>query len=139
MSLECPHNLPGAPKLMHYIENVFAKVWFYDNIVITEVEQGAKINYKNTFDLIVKGINYIDYQPWVYISNRIYNYEVDVKFYKYLNFVPYLKGMAIVHPKGMESNTEVPLNSIIKKEIAFFEDLSSAYLWAQELLKKSKQ
>ncbi|MBX2827375.1 MAG: hypothetical protein KTR22_04400 [Flavobacteriaceae bacterium] len=139
MSQEGPHNLPGAPPLLHTMENALAKVWFYENIVLVEVAQGVNINYKNTFDLIVKGINYVDYKPWVYISHRRHPYEVDPKFYKYINLIPYLKGMAIVYPEGIDETFEVPDGDSIQKKVAVFDNLPKAYHWALALLGKTTQ
>ncbi|GAB5400253.1 MAG: hypothetical protein Aureis2KO_18380 [Aureisphaera sp.] len=139
MSLDSPHNLPGAPPLLHFIENALAKVWIYENIVITEVVQGVKIDYKNTFDLIVKGVNYVDYKPWVYISHRLHPYDVDPSFFKYVNLIPYLKGVAIVYPKGTNAPIELPEKKAITRKVGIFEDLTEAYLWAKALLQKSKK
>ncbi|MDC8004634.1 hypothetical protein POV27_11285 [Aureisphaera galaxeae] len=139
MTSEGPHNLPGAPPLLRTIESAVAKVWLYENVVITEVEQGVKINYKNTFDLLVKGVNYIDYKPWVYISHRIHPYEIDPKFFKYINLIPFLKGVAIVYPGGFDASLPLIEKEAIKRKVAVFDDLGEAYLWAQELLKKPKK
>ncbi len=131
--------MPGAPQLLYFIENALAKVWIYENVVIAEVVPGVEINYKNTFDLVVKGVNYIDFKPWAYISHRIHAYDVDPKFYKYIHLIPHLKGMAVVIPKESTEYPEIPTKETLKKEIAVFDDLSSAYIWAKELLENLKK
>lgn len=136
MQLTNPHNLPGDAQLMDLFEAKLAKVFFYQNIVIVEASPGAVVNYKTGFELLVKGINYIDHKPWVYISNRINEYHPDPSSFKYLNLAPYLKGVAIVAPNKSQEDAFDLGAKYFKKQFAVFNDLISAYNWAQKILGK---
>jgi len=136
MKLTNPHELPGEAVLLHKIESEIANVFFYDSLVIVEGKPDAKVNYKTGFSLLVKGVNYIDHKPWVYISNRIHSYKPNVSHFKYLQLAPFLKGVAIVSLEQDEDNAQQLGGKYFKRPFKVFKELSEAYLWAQELLLK---
>jgi len=138
MQLTKHHNLPGGPSLLDIFIDDLATVYFYEHVVISEVNPGKKANYKTGFHLLVKGVNAIQFKPWVYISNRIHNYEVDPKSFSYLKLAPYIKGAAIVSKIHADEDRELLGMNEFQKPFRVFKNLESAYLWAMELVSENK-
>ncbi|MEL6810946.1 MAG: hypothetical protein AAFP76_06385 [Bacteroidota bacterium] len=138
MSTTNPHNLPGNTQLLKKLEGKVATVYFYDNVVITEGVEGAKIDYKSGFALLVHGVNFINNRPFVYISNRINDYETHPRELRYFQLAPYIKGVAIVTQKYDDSDREALGSTYFKKPFRVFSDLIEAYHWAQEVLAREK-
>ena len=129
-----PHKLPNESGLTYLIDNELVRVYFYDNVIIAEVKEGRTANYKTGFATLVKAVNNIKPRPWVYISNRINNYNVHPSSFKYIRLAPFVRGAAVVVPEGSQETPEELGAGYFKKPFAVFNDVISAYNWALELL-----
>jgi hypothetical protein len=135
MTHSSPHNLPEEVPLLDILKTKIATVYFYNNLVIVEANEGAVVSYKSSFEMLLKGIQIMKTRPVVYIANRIHSYSVNPTDFKYLEAIPTLKGIAVVH-NTEESKVNASYESnFFNKPIQSFGSLEDAYYWAQNLLK----
>lgn len=128
------HNLPDDFQLDYAIENEYATVYFYGNLVILEANEGVSFSIKTGISLLIKAIAYLGSKPVVLISNRVNSYSVIPTDYKYLEHVPTLKGIAVVyHSEDTKAAATLEAN-FFKKPFRLFSDIQGACLWARELL-----
>ena len=81
--------------------------------------------------------NYLQPKPWVLISNRKNDYEVDSSGFQYVALAPYLIGAAIVSKKYTKSDAHTLGRGYLGKPLHIYSTLENAYEWANALLKKS--
>ncbi|MDP2686392.1 MAG: hypothetical protein Q8O62_04165 [Aequorivita sp.] len=129
-----PHNLPPDFQLKKTLETEIGMIYFYDNIVIVEANEGIVFSYKNGFSVLLKTLNILGTKPWVYISNRVQSYSVKPIDYKYLNKVPSLKAMAIVVYSDIAQNNTALESKFCKKPFGVFQNVSDAVIWGKGFL-----
>ncbi|MEZ4859356.1 MAG: hypothetical protein R2781_11155 [Flavobacteriaceae bacterium] len=134
-----PHNLPEDASFLDVLKTKLATVYFYENIVVFEAQEGAIISHETALQILQKGIQIMKLRPLVYISNRIHSYSVNPTDFKYLEAVPTIKGFAFVN-YTMESriNAQYEAN-FFKKPFQSFDSLEEAYHWAKEILATAKK
>ena len=136
MSATITSHFSNAHDTTYILENDILTAYFYENIVVVEVNEGKVLSYKTAFTLLVKALTYLRNRPWVYISHRKNSYSVQPTDYKYLNKVPTLKGIAIINPHA-EVDPNFSLESTFcKKPFVQKKSLDDAYEWALDLLEK---
>lgn len=91
MNKTLSHNLPPDFQIKKVLETDIGMVYFYDNIVVFEANEGVTLSYKTSFSILLKCLTIIGARPSVYISNRVNSYSIKPMDYKYLNSVPTLK------------------------------------------------
>ena len=134
-----PHNLPEKIPLLDILKSKVATVYFYENVVIVEANEGAIVSYKSSFEMLVKGIQIMKTRPLVYIANRIHSYSVNPTDFKYLEAVPTLKAIAVVNYTE-ESKVNASYEAkFFNKPIESFESLEDAYYWAKNILNEVKK
>ncbi len=134
MSVTITSHFSDVRDTTYIMENEILTAYFYDNIVVVEVNEGKTLSYKTAFTLLVKGLTHLRNKPWVYISHRVNSYSVQPTDYKYLNKVPTLKGIAVVSPQSQEDPTFSLESTFCKKPFVKKATLEDAYRWAIELL-----
>ena len=134
MKLTNPHNLTASVTLKHVMETDIVTVYYYDDIVIVEAQEGVTLSYQTAFSILVKGLKYTCMNPFVYISNRINSYSLNPNDYIYLEKIPTLKGIGIIAPTEIgRQNAEMELN-FFNKPMEIFNSVSDAYHWGKNLL-----
>ncbi|MBT0608960.1 hypothetical protein [Aequorivita echinoideorum] len=129
-----PHNFPQQIPLNQILETDIGKLYFYENIVVMEVDEGVVLSYKNGFSILIQGLNILEGRPFVYISNRIHSYSIKLPDYKYLNKVPTLRGVAVVTYTEVASMNIMLEATFCKKPFRQFGTMADAYNWSRNLL-----
>lgn len=129
-----PHKLPAEFRLKKTLETDVGMVYFYDNIVIFEANEGVIMSYKTGFSILLNGLNYLGTKPWVYVSNRVHSYSIKPMDYKYLNNVPTLRAVGVVNYSELgHSNAELEAK-FCKKPFQMFDNLTDAFIWGKGYL-----
>ena len=115
------------------------KFLFYTNIVIGEFYEGVHVTKENAIEPITLAQEiYGDYKPIVYISHRLHSYSMDpVGYKKVVDMFPNFKGFAIVSQNKYRRMLASLEKLFIKKPIGVFDNMDSAFFWAERLLEKS--
>jgi len=110
---------------------------FYTNIIVGEFYQGVHVIKENAIEpIIIAQQIYGDYKPVVYISNRQNSYSMDPTAYKeVMDMFPNFKGFAIVSQNKYRRKLASLEKLFIKKPIGVFDNMNSAFYWAEKLLK----
>ncbi len=139
MAQNSPHNLPEEAPLLDILKTKIGTVYFYENFVIVEANEGALLSYSTSFQILLKGLQIMKNRPLVYIANRINSYSVNPTDFKYLESVPTLKGIALVHHTEESKVNAYYESTFFNKPIESFDSLEDAYYWAQNLLEVVKK
>lgn len=120
----------------HQLE--IGKFLFYTNIVVGEFYEGAHVTKENAIEPIyISQQIYGEYKPIVYISHRLNSYSMDPVGYKeVVEMFPNFKGFAIVSKNKYRRMLASLEKLFIKKPIGVFDNMDSAFYWAEELLEK---
>ncbi len=123
--------------LKNTIVHEAATVYFYDQFVVVEVNEGITLSYSSGFSLLVSCLKYLGTKPFIYISHRVNSYAVVPTDYKYLNQLPSLKGIVIINPnKIIDENAELE-KSFSKKPFIVVNDFDEALAWGNAILKNA--
>jgi hypothetical protein len=134
MEKNSPHNLPPDFLLNKIRETDIGVVYFYGNIIVFEANEGVVMSYKTGFSVLVKGLNYLGANSWVYISNRVNSYSIKPIDYKYLNEVPTLAAIGVVNYTEVgHTNAELEAK-FCKKPFQMFHNLTEAVIWGKGYL-----
>lgn len=112
---------------------------FYDNIVVGEFHEGVHVTKENAIEpIVISQQIYGEYKPLVYISNRLHSYSMDPVGYKeVVDMFPNFKGFAIVSQNKYRRMLVSLEKLFIKKPIGVFDNMDSAFFWAELLLEKN--
>ncbi|WP_203296333.1 hypothetical protein [Luteirhabdus pelagi] len=126
--------IPASLKLTEKVISEIGTIYFYDRIVVVEINEGITLSYKNGFSLLLKGLQYLGTKPWVYVSHRVSSYSVKPTDYKYLNKIPNLKGICLaVHTDTQAQNAKLE-EAFVEKPFLVANSLHDAIVWAEEIL-----
>ncbi len=114
------------------------KFLFYNNIMVSEFYEGVHVTKENAAEVIlITQQIYGDYKPFVYISHRLNSYSMDTMGYKEVaEMFPNFKGFAIVSQNKYRRMLASLEKLFIKKPIGVFDNMDSAFFWAEKLLEK---
>lgn len=115
------------------------KFLFYTNIVVGEFYEGAHVTKENAIEpILISQRIYGDCKPIVYISHRLNSYSMDPVGYKeVVDMFPNFKGFAIVSQNKYRRMLASIEKLFIKKPIGVFDNMDSAFFWAEKLLEKN--
>jgi len=138
MNLTNPHNLAASVTPDHVLETNLITIYYYNDIVIAEAQEGVTLSYETAFSILVKGLQYTFTKPFVYVSNRINSYSVNPNDYIYLEKIPTLKGIAIIASSELsKKNAELELK-FFNKPMVIFNTVPEGFQWGKELLHSHK-
>ena len=115
------------------------KFLFYDNVMISEFYEGIHVTQENASEVILltKKI-YGNYKPFVYISYRKNSYSMDTMGYAEVSSMfPNLKGLVVVSQNKYRRMLASFEKIFIKTRIEVFDNMDSAFFWAEKLLEKN--
>ena len=124
--------------ILRTIELEFTHLEFHENFVVSWVKENVVLSKKQVFDLIDACSGNYEHKNFVYISNRIYNYNVDPTVYLNLDKVKNLAGIAIVSDKISSLNMAQFEKNFSKIPFETFQELEDAINWTQKILKNKK-
>lgn len=100
------------------LELDFGKVWFKDNILIAELNEGILFDVENNRKLLEIGKKTFQDRPYGYISHRINSYAVNPMVYLESANISNLKAIAVVTNSVVSNN-----NAVLEKQ--FYRDSNS--------------
>jgi hypothetical protein len=118
----------------HDLEN--ARFVFYQNIAVAEGKEGIHVNSKKAKNALrlAKEV-YGNEIPFIYISNRINSFSIDlIGYYEAIKKFPNLKAYAIVTQNKKRRRLAVLEKFFSKKPIRVFDNLDSAMHWAERII-----
>ena len=104
---------------------------FHENFVESKMKEGTVFSLEQIDNLIAVCSEYYLDKPFVYISRRINNYNVNPTIYLQLVKVPNLKGIAIVSDKASSLNMAQFEKQFSKIPFEIFLELKDAVKWAK--------
>lgn len=116
----------------------FGYVYFFENVFVTEFNEGVLIEY----DQIIKVLDQLNkyYCPdsnVVYISNRVNSYSIyPTHLLKFSNKFKNIKAVAVVNYNSTSRKLFEIEKMFLKRSFEGFENLNAAYNWAIDILKK---
>jgi hypothetical protein len=122
--------------LLKSIELEFTILEFYEGYVISVMREGVVFGKDRIHDLVQICSNYYQTSKFVYISNRLHNYNVDPTIYLNLENVGNLAGIAIVSQKASSINMANFEKNFSKVPFSVFLEMEEARKWVGELLNK---
>ena len=127
-------------KLQEYHVFDFGTIYFFDNIVVSEINEGVVFSYQTALSVFeFAKEHYHPEQKIVYLSNRINSYSVKpTDWIKVNNKFQNLIGIGIVHYNNFYKSIFNIEKLFSKREFRGFDNLDEALYWAEDLAKKSK-
>lgn len=122
--------------LLKSIELEFTILEFYEGYVISVMREGVVFGKDRIHDLVQICSNYYQTSKFVYISNRLHNYNVDPTIYLNLENVGNLAGITIVSQKASSINMANFEKNFSKVPFSVFLEMEEARKWVGELLNK---
>ena len=118
------------------INSKLGKVFFYEDFVVSQFNEGITLSYKNGLPLLMKGLKIVGTKPFFYISYRKYSYSLVPTDYKFLGKIPNLKALAIVYPRSRRIQSVGYEGLFLEKPMQEFSNFQEAYVWGKEMLLK---
>ncbi|NQX78692.1 hypothetical protein [Gilvibacter sp.] len=130
-----PHTHFDDGRIPRHVQySALGNIYFYDQLIITEFNEGVNISYVTGIQLLMECLKHIGPKPFIIISNRVNSYSVQPNDYKYLERVPNLNGIAIVAKDSVSAANAMLESKFFTKAFAVFEDIKSASEWSQSLI-----
>ena len=120
------------------LETEIGRFEYYHNCIVGEINEGANATFETAIEPIQVGAQVFGYgKDFIYISHRINSYSVDLNgYHEAASIFPNFKGLAIV-TKNKRRQVLANLERLFMKQpIKVFDNLESAFTWADEFLKK---
>ncbi|MDY2588316.1 hypothetical protein [Winogradskyella aquimaris] len=114
----------------------FCTLSFFDNYVISVINEGEHVDYTLN-KILIKKIEKHFNKPFVYITNRINSYSVDPNIYPRTTEVKNLAGFAVVSKAHMAKVNAQIEQMFFGKPFEIFSELEEAIAWAKKILKQS--
>lgn len=114
----------------------FGKVWFKDNILIAELNEGILLDVESNRKLLAIGKKNFGNAPYGYISYRVNSYAVNPMVYLESASISNLKAIAVVTSNDMCRNNAVLERQFYKDSNSFeiFSTLEEAIAWVKRQL-----
>ncbi|WP_405205686.1 hypothetical protein [Aquimarina sp. LLG6339-5] len=109
---------------------------FYKNYLVSEMKEGASINYDNANKLFLLAKEYYGTStPFVYITNRINSYSFEpTTHFKSAKLFPNLKGYGVVTYNAINNKIASLEQSFLDVPTKIFDNLKEAVLWVDEII-----
>jgi len=114
----------------------FTTLDFYKNYVISKMDEGIVFDKILCEVMIDVCLEYYNGNSFIYIANRVNNYNVDPTIYLGLGKYPIFKGIAIVEKNASELNLAKFEKNFTSYPFEIFNNLKEAITWADALIKK---
>ncbi len=120
------------------LELEFGRVWFLENILIAELDEGILFDVENNRKLLEIGSETFRDQPYGYISNRKNSYAVNPMVYIESANAPYLRAIAVVSKSDICKQNAVLERQFYKENNHFevFSELEEAIDWMKSHLRE---
>lgn len=117
--------------ITQFLELDFGKVWFKENILIAELNEGILFDVENNRQLLKIGKEKFSGEPYGYISYRKHSYAVNPMVYLESASTPSLKAIAVVTTNDICKNNAILERQFYKESNSFevFSTLEEAIAW----------
>ena len=114
----------------------FGRAYFFENVIISEFDEGSMMNFKNLSHLISEATKYYGFtKNLVYLSNRVHSYSVDHLDWKISSKgFKNLKGIGVISYNSFNRKVVDVEKIFCAKQMMSFPSLNDAIDWACELL-----
>lgn len=127
-------------KLQEYHLLDFGTIYFFENIIVSEINEGVIFSYKIADIIIGLANEHYRNKNVIYISNRINSYSVKpTDWIKINNKYRNLVGIGIVNYTNFSKSIFSIEKLFSKREFKGFDNLNDALQWAEELTKKNQK
>ena len=118
----------------------FGTFYFFDNVVISEINEGISLVFDDTLELIEQIKKYYQGRPFGYLSNRIYSYSVDpTGYFKVEENFPNLAGFAVVMHNRFTNGALKIEKMFLAAPFEGFMTLGEAFTWLNALVKNKQK
>lgn len=117
--------------IKEFLELDFGKIWFKDNILIAELNEGILLDVESNRKLLAIGKKNFGNDPYGYISYRVNSYAVNPMVYLDSASISNLKAIAVVSSNPMSRNNAILERQFYKDTNSFeiFSNLDEAIAW----------
>ncbi|SDL01933.1 hypothetical protein SAMN04488034_10210 [Salinimicrobium catena] len=122
----------------HTVELDFSVLQFYDYYVVSRLREDVVFDRPQVKELVEVCNHYFEDRHFVYISQRVHNYNVNPTIYLKLEEARHLCGIAIVSQKTSALNMAAFEKNFAKVPFEVFLDLKEAQKWAKQMLKERR-
>ncbi|AUC79393.1 hypothetical protein CW736_08380 [Nonlabens sp. MB-3u-79] len=119
-----------------YYDLSYAELFVFPKYMIAQMKSGIILAPENNDELNAIAQNHFAGKNFVYISNRIFDYNVSPVIYLEASKIPNLIGMSIVTDK--EKRTALFESKFYAKEFLVASTIEEAVNWAVDLIEKNK-
>ncbi len=120
----------------HTRELDFSVLEFYDYYVVSRLKEDTVFDRPQVKELVDVCNDYFEDRHFVYISQRVHNYNVNPTIYLKLKEAKNLCGIAIVSQKTSALNMAAFEKNFAKVPFEVFLELKDARKWAEKQVKK---
>lgn len=114
----------------------FTNLDFYENYVVSKMDEGIVFDKKLSEIMIDVCLEFFNGNSFIYIANRVNNYNVDPTIYLGLGKYTVFKGIAIVDKIASNVNLAAFEKNFTSYPFEIFDNLTDATKWADDLIKK---
>ena len=115
----------------------FGKVWFRNNVLVAELNEGILFDVENNRELLAIGKKIFLDKPYGYISHRLNSYAVNPMVYLESASIKNLKAIAVVTTDETCKQNTLLERQFYKDANSFevFDTLEEAFNWMQHKMK----
>lgn len=124
------------PKKTLYLD--FSHLEFFDNYVISRLKEDIVMDIEKLHMLVDACSNFYGDHPYVYISKREKNYNVNPTIYLKLDDLKNLCGIAIVSQRSSSLNMANFEKNFARIPFEVFLELDDAIVWSEKQVKNKK-
>ena len=111
----------------------FCILKFYDNYVISIINEGVTITEEISQKISEAAVNYYKNKPFVYITHRIHSYTVNPNVYLNVSKIKNLIGLAVVSESKWSIKNAILEKIFLDKPFQIFSNLDDAILWVNNI------
>lgn len=120
------------------LELEFTILEFHSSYVISKLREGEVVATKQVQDLVEVCSDYYRGKPFVYISYRVNDYNVNPTIYLDLDKIKNLAGIGVVSKKASSLNMAQFEKNFCKLPYEIFSELKPARKWAEKITSEVK-
>ena len=117
----------------------FCILKFYDNYVISIINEGVIVSKEISDKISEAAINYYQGKPFVYITHRMHSYSVDPNVYKDVSKIKNLVGFVVVSDSKMSIKNALLEKIFLNKPFQIFSNLEDGILWSNNVRAMHKE
>ena len=117
----------------------FCILKFYDNYVISIINEGVVVSQAISDKISKAAINYYQGKPFVYITHRLHSYSVDPNIYKDVSKIKNLAGFVVVSDSKTSIKSALLEKIFLNKPFQIFSNLEDGILWANNVREMHKE